>query len=167
MMKYTLFLLAAVIGSVSGVELFWNVLGRTTIGEPCSAEAEELFYEECLEDVAISMGVNLSRLELEGNRDLQSQKSVCSGGCCPENCSNCNCYPKGTYCWTKCSKDRRLIITEEQAHTASFLVATGQIQSKVRECLHRKVSEGYTCIGNPEDVTMEIFVSDEAAPAQP
>jgi hypothetical protein len=123
-MKYALFLLAMV-GAVCGVELGWNVMGVTTIGEPCSTSDQEAFYEECVEDVAFSMGVDLSRrrLELRGNRDLQ-QSNVCST-CC-QNCGgDCGCYPKGTYCFTKnCSNtNRRLILTDVQAHTAWFVVA--------------------------------------------
>ena len=159
-MKYALLLLAMV-GAVCGVELGWNVMGVTTIGDPCSAADEEVFYEECVEDVAVTMGVDLShrRLELRGNRDLQ-QSSTCST-CCQKCGGECGCYPRGTWCFTKCSKrSRRLILTDEQAHSAWFLVATSQIQQAVNKCLHSKIEEGYSCLGNPEDLTIKLFLTE-------
>jgi hypothetical protein len=48
-MKYTLFLLAAMVGAVCGAELGVNIQGVTTIGDdPCSAGDEEVLYEECV-----------------------------------------------------------------------------------------------------------------------
>jgi hypothetical protein len=101
-MNYILLLLAAMVGSAYGVELGWNVMGVTTIGEKCTEEAQEFFYEECVRDVAVTMGVDLDRrLELRGNRGLQQSDRCYS--CC-QNCISagheCGCYPKGvrTYC---------------------------------------------------------------------
>jgi hypothetical protein len=137
----------------------------TTIGEKCTEEDQELFYEECLEDVAESMEItDFSKME-EGNRDLQdegqqgqaSHSSECTGGCC-QYCRNCACYPKGHYCFEKCSNRRRLTIADEETNTASFLVATGQIQRKVIQCLKRKAEEGYTCIGDPGDIKLKLFI---------
>jgi hypothetical protein len=157
-MKYVLFLLAVWLGAVCGAELGASIQGVVTTEEPCSEAVEEVLYKECVEDVAVSMGVVLSRrLELRGNRELQSQPSHCYGGCCAK-CSNCNCYPRGTYCYTMCSRKRRLTVTDE--HTARFLVATGEIQMAANECLDRKIEEGYTCLGNPEDLTIKIFLSE-------
>jgi hypothetical protein len=155
-MKYTLLLLSALLHAVCGAELAASIQGVVTTEEPCSAAVEEVLYKECVEDVAVSMGVVLNRrLELRGNRELQ-QLSHCQGYCCAR-CEKCNCYPRGTYCWTMCSSNRRLTVTDE--HTARFLVATGQIQQAANECLDRKIEEGYTCLGNPEDLTIKIFLS--------
>mgnify|MGYP000270310540 CR=1 FL=1 len=158
-MKYTLFLLAALLRAVCGADVSWNVMGVVTTEEPCSAADEEVFYDECVRDVAISMGADLTqnrRLELRGNRELQY--NPCS--VCCSRCDNCGCYPKGTYCFTRCSQSRRLTVTDEEAHTAWFVVATGQIQKAANECLDRKIKEGYTCLGNPEDLTIKIFLSE-------
>jgi hypothetical protein len=161
-MKYTLLLLAALLHTVCGAEISASIQGVVTTEEPCSEAVEEVLYKECVEDVAVSMGVVLSRrLELRGNRELQSQPSHCYGACC-QNCSDCDCYPKGHYCWWMCSnkEDRRLRLTDEHIHTARFLVATGEIQMAANECLDRKIEEGYTCLGNPEDLTIKIFLSE-------
>jgi hypothetical protein len=156
-MKYTLFLLAAWLSAVCGAEIGVRIQGIVTAEEPCSAAVEEALYEECVRDVAVSMGVVLDRrLELRGSRDLQTTGGVC-GTCC-QNCPDCNCYPKGTFCFTYC-RPRRLTVTDEQAHTARFLVATGQIEQAAHECLDRKIIEGFTCLGDPEDLTIKIFLS--------
>jgi hypothetical protein len=71
--NYTLFSLAAVFGAVCGTELGATIMGVTTGTDPCSADDEDVLYEDCVVDVAIAMGVNLSRrLELRGNRELQT-----------------------------------------------------------------------------------------------
>jgi hypothetical protein len=53
-----------------------------------------------------------------------------------------------------------LTVTDEQAHTARFLITTGVIQQAANECLDRKIEEGYTCLGNPEDLTIKIYLSE-------
>jgi hypothetical protein len=157
-MKYSLFLLAAImLVTMCGAEIGWNVQGVVTTEEPCSAADEAVLYGECVQDVAAAMGVDLDRrLELRGNRELQ-QSNVCSR-CC-SRCRDCECYPRGTYCFTKCSQNRRLPVADEQAHTAWFLVATGQLQQAVTKCIDRKIEEGFTCLGNSEDLTIKIFLS--------
>jgi hypothetical protein len=50
-------------------------------------------------------------------------------------------------------------VTDEEAQTARFLIATGQIEQAANECLDRKIAEGFTCLGNPEDLTIKIFLS--------
>jgi hypothetical protein len=160
-MKYALFLLAAMLslGAVCGAEIGARIQGVVTAEEPCSDGVEEVLWEECVEDVAISLGVDISyrRLELRGNRELQ-QANFCSS-CCPE-CTDCGCYPRGTYCFTKCSSRRRLTVADEKAHIARFLTSTGEIQKAANECLDRKIEEGYTCLGKPEDLTVNIFLSE-------
>jgi hypothetical protein len=162
-MKYALFLLAAMLslGAVCGAEIGAKISGVVTAEEPCSDEVEEVLWEECVEGVAIDMGVDLNlsrRLELRGNRELPS--SMC--GACRQKCAGGDggCYPRGHYCFTKCSSQhRRLTVTDEQAHTARFLISTGKIRKAAKECLDRKIEEGYTCLGEPEDLTIEIYLS--------
>jgi hypothetical protein len=159
-MKYILFLLAAMLSlsAVCGAKIGARISGVVTAEEPCSDEVEEVLWEECVEGVAIDMGVDLSRrLELRGNRELQ-QSSMCTA-CCQKCGGGCGCYPRGTYCFTYCTS-RRLTITDEQAHTARFLISTGQIQKAANECLDRKIEEGYTCLGEPEDLTIKIYLSE-------
>jgi hypothetical protein len=103
-----------------------------------------------VEDVAVSVGLVLGRrLELRGDREL----SFCSA--CPNGY-----YPRGHWCFTRCS-GRRLAGTDEQAHTERFLFAQkGIIQKAANECLDRKIEEGYKCLGDPEDLTIKIFLSE-------
>jgi hypothetical protein len=160
-MNFTLLILltAMSLGTACGVELGWGVMGVTTMGEPCSVEDQEVIFEKCVDDVAVAMGVDLSnrRLELRGNRDL----SGCPSFCCGSNCPDCNCYSKGHYCFTHgCGANgRRLTVADEHVHTARFLVATGQIEQAVNECLDSKIEE-YPCLGNPEDLTMKLFITE-------
>jgi hypothetical protein len=160
-MNYSLFLLAIMVGAARAVELDWKVMGVTTIGDPCSAEDDQVLYEECVEDVAVAMGIGdlFRRLELRGNRGLDS----CPPECCGPDCPDCACYPKGTYCFTHGCNDngRRLRVADEQAHTERFLYAKGKIQQAANECLDRKITEGYKCLGNPEDLTVKLFLSEE------
>jgi hypothetical protein len=107
--RRTLFLLAAMLslGAVCGVQIGARIEGVTTAEEPCSLAVEEMLFEECVEGVAISLGVDLSRrLELRGNRELQVYH--CSA-CEPKH------YWRGSWCFTMC-QSRRLTLTDEQAH---------------------------------------------------
>jgi hypothetical protein len=152
-MKYIIFLLAAMAGAVRGAEVGAEVQGFTKIDvDPCSAEDQEMFYQKCVLQVAVSKGVVLSRrLEVRGDRDL----GMCSGcGPCPE------CYPKGHFCYTWCQPKRRLTltdvtdVTDEAAH-----IVKGQIQKAANECLDNKIEEGYTCLGDAKDLTIKIYLS--------
>jgi hypothetical protein len=60
-MKCTLLLLAAMVGAVCGAELGAEIQGVTSSGAPCTAEQDQVLYKECVEDVAVSMGLVLSR----------------------------------------------------------------------------------------------------------
>ena len=159
-MKYTLLLLAAMLGAVCGADIGAKIMGVVTTEEPCSASVEDVLWEECVEDVAISMGVDLSsrRLELRGDRELQG--NPCSKCCAECATGDCTCWPRGTYCFTMCTRRRRLTVTDEQAHTARFLVSSGQIEKAANECLDRKIEEGYTCLGDPKDLTIKIYLSE-------
>jgi hypothetical protein len=150
-MKYTLFLLVALVGSVCGAELGAEIRGVTDSGIYCTTEEEQVLYTECVEDVAESLGLVLSRrLELSGNRELG-------------HCSGCNAgvaYPRGHWCFVMCSARRRLEVPDEHAHTDRILVAKGQIQQGANACLDQKIEEGYTCLGNPGDLRIKILLSE-------
>jgi hypothetical protein len=156
-MKYILFLLAAMFGTVDGVDIGAKIRGVTSMGESCSAEDELVLYKECVEDVAVSKGIDLSRrLELRGNRELQTG-SMC-GRCC-DGCPDCNCYPRGTWCFTYCSTGRRLTVADEEAHTERFLLALGLIQQEANECLDNHILD-YPCLGDPKDLTVKLYFSE-------
>jgi hypothetical protein len=150
-MKYILFLLgAAMFGAVRGAEVGAEVQGFTQIDvDPCSVDEQEGFYKECVLNVAVSLGVVLSRrLEVRGDRDL----GTCSGcGSCPE------CYPKGHFCYTWCQVRRRLTLTDVTDKAAH--IVKGQIQQGANTCLDDKIDEGYTCLGNKQDLRIKIFIS--------
>jgi hypothetical protein len=151
-MKCTLILLAALVGAVCGTELGAEIRGVTTSESYCTPEQEYVLYKECVEDVAVSLGVVLSRrLELRGSgRKLP----VCSQ-CEPEM------FVQGHWCFTYCSARRRLAVADEHVHTERFLVSKGQIQQGANACLDLKIQEGYTCLGNPGDLRIKIFLSEE------
>jgi hypothetical protein len=152
-MKYTLFLLAAMAGGVCGAELGAEIQGVTTSGIFCNAEEDQELYKECVEDVAVSLGVVLSRrLALRGDRELQySFCGFCGSGA----------YPFGHWCFVMCSARRRLAVADELVDTDDkLLVAKGQIQKAANECLDLKIEEGYECLGNPEDLHIKILLSE-------
>jgi hypothetical protein len=54
-----------------------------------------------------------------------------------------------------------LRVAGEHVHTERILYTRGQIEQAANTCLDRKIEEGYTCLGNPEDLTIKIFLSEE------
>jgi hypothetical protein len=152
-MKYILFLLATMAGAVRGAHVGAEVQGVTNIDVgPCSSEHQEMFYQKCVLEVAVSKGVGLSRrLGVRGERDLQTG-GVCSGcGPCPK------CYPRGHFCYTWCQRNSRLTLTNVTDETAH--IVKGQIQRGANDCLDDKIDEGYTCLGNKQDLRIKIFLS--------
>jgi hypothetical protein len=147
-MKYILFLLVAMVGVVCGAELGAEIQGVTASGIFCTAEQQQELYQECVEDVAVSMGIVLSRrLELRGDRELQYLFcSGCGGGT----------YPRGHYCFVYCSARRRLTVVDD----ADEHVAKGQIQKAANDCLDLKIEEGYECLGDPNDLRIKILLSE-------
>jgi hypothetical protein len=149
-MKYSLFFLAALVGAVRGAELGAEIQGVTTRGDYCTVDEDQVLYKECVEDVAVSMGVLLSRRrELRGNREL----NFCSG-CGSET------YPRGHWCFVMCSGGRRLVVADEYVHTDWISVAKGQIQQAANACLDLKIQEGYECLGDPKDLKIKILLSE-------
>jgi hypothetical protein len=150
-MKYIITLLAALFGAVCGAELGAEIQGVTISGNYCTEEQQHILYKECVEDVAVSMGVVLSRrLELRGNRELQYGHC---GGC------GTGTYPRWHWCFVMCSS-RRLTIADEHVNPDRFLVAKGQIQVAANACLDLKIEEGYECLGNPEDLRIKILLTE-------
>jgi hypothetical protein len=153
-MKYTVLLLVTtIIGAVCGAELGAEIQGVTTSGTYCTEKEKQILYKECVEDVAVSMGVVLSRrLELRGNRDLQSFN----------HCSGCGSgtYPPWHWCFVMCSNRRRLTFVDEHVPSDRLLVSKGQIQQGANDCLDQKIEEGYECLGNPSDLRIKILLSD-------
>jgi hypothetical protein len=171
-MKSTLFLLAAMVGAVSGHELDVRLMGVTTFGEPCSDLQQEALYETCVVEVAVALGWDMShehrQLELRGSRELQTG-STCTACCdevlglpCADN--GCwSCYPWGHWCWIYCDPDksrRRLQVPDEHVHTERFLFNVGELQQKVNECFDHASTHGSPCLGNPEDITVKLYIRE-------
>jgi hypothetical protein len=139
-MKYILFLLAMV-GVVHGASLIAEVSGVSDF-EACTEEVKEALFDECVVDEAVSIGFNHTRrLELSDNRELGASTS---------------------YCWYQCDNAhlRRLTVAGEHVHTARFLSEKGRLEDAAVGCLHQKITEGFQCLGNPDDLTVTIVVSD-------
>jgi hypothetical protein len=152
-MKYTLVLLAAMIATVCGAPLGAELQGVTD-GDSCSDAVIEELYETCVVDVAVALDLDVThtrRLELRGNRELQN---LCRG-----------CY--GTYNYPHwcavmgCGGGRRrhLTIDDEHVHPERFLYTKGEIEQAANNCLRKEITEeGLTCLGNPEELTINIFL---------
>jgi hypothetical protein len=160
--RSTLFLLAAMVGTVCGDELGAVIRGVTTTEESCSDKVLEGIYEECVEGVAVSMGVvgPTRRLELRGSRDLTTTGSTC-GTCRPEGCKDGKCWPYGHWCYAyKCEENyRRLTVADEYVHTERFLHDLGAFQQAANACLDSKVTE-YPCLGKLEELTIKVYYSE-------
>jgi hypothetical protein len=150
-MKYTLFLLAAMVGTVLGTHIQAEIFGVTTIGEPCSEAVDQFLFKECVEDEATKLGIDFTarRLELRGDREL----SYCSA--CPSGY-----YPRGHWCFTRCG-GRRLSVDDESAHdTERRLCSQGKLKYEALQCLVDKLEGGgYECLGNSDDLKIKIFLS--------
>jgi hypothetical protein len=153
-MNCSLFLLAAMamtmVGTVRGTHLGAHIEGVTLSGSFCTAEQQYELYEECVEQVFVDMGGVLDqRLELRG------------GGRKLPSCHDCTEQMKGStwhWCFSYCN-GRRLTIADEQAHTERSLVSQGKMEQAANECLDDQISNGYECLGNPEDLRIKIFIS--------
>jgi hypothetical protein len=163
MMKYTLFLLAAMVGPVCGLELLGASIvykGESIDDEsPCSDVELEHIYDMCVVNEAAGLDLNLSRrLELRGSRELQS---YCAG--CP---ADKEYYGRGHWCWTSCRGRRGLQVPEvpdELVHTESFLSAQGKIKDAAWNCIAQNIidtNENFTCLGDAAEVFTQIFLSE-------
>jgi hypothetical protein len=150
-MKSTLFLLAAIVGAVCGTHLDARIRGVTTSGDPCTQEQDRELYQVCVEDIFVSMGGELDRrLNLRsGERKLPT-------------CSQCEPYMfvLGHWCYTYCTARRRLTVADENVHTDRFLVSEEELEQAATECFDDKITNGYECLGNPEDLTIRILLSE-------
>jgi hypothetical protein len=150
-MKYALFLLAVIVGTVFGIdELGAKIVGYKADGKFCSDADMDFLYEECVVDKALIRGAKLGprRLELRGsNRDRQLSCSKC-----PDN------PPRGTWCFVKCSR-RRLTFTDE--HPEKALVTKGLIEKDANICYDKKAEDPrYACLGDKNQIRIRIFYDD-------
>jgi hypothetical protein len=156
-MKVILVLLAAMIGAVCGEQIGAEIQGVTNSGELCQEKEKQELYKECVEKVAVAKGlVHSRRLELRGNRELQTTN----------HCTGCvGVYPLPSWCSVMCGTRRRLTVADEHVHAARILVATGEIADAVVGCLRQKsAKEEYKCLGDPDKLTVRIFLSPPTLP---
>jgi hypothetical protein len=157
-MKYSLSLLVvmamAMVTTVHGnhADVGAKIEGVTASGSFCTAEQQYELYEKCVEQVYDDMNDGQDRrLQLRG------------GGRKLPTCSQCTDQmigSRGHWCFVYCGGGRRLTVTDDEAHTERFLVSKGQLQKAANECLDDQISNGYECLGNPEDLTIKIFLSE-------
>jgi hypothetical protein len=74
-MKCTLLLLAAMVGAVCGAELGAEIQGVTSSGPPCTAEQDQVLYKECVEDVAVFMGLALPNVRLSSDEITRATRT--------------------------------------------------------------------------------------------
>jgi hypothetical protein len=143
-MKYTLFLLAAMVGAVRGYEIGAQIVGVSDT--PCGPAVDKYLFETCVEARAIAIGIDLAPgRRLGGNRELQ--RNWCTG------CSSY--YPRGTFCFTFCSGyGRRLQVSDEK-----LLCSEGKVRQEAFNCLSDMIDDGLTCLGNADDLDITIFLS--------
>jgi hypothetical protein len=157
---------------VSGHELDVRLMGVSTFVKPCSEKQQEALYEKCVVDEALALGWDVShphrQLELRGSRELMS----CPAYCCAEPleandpCVDNGCYscwPKGHYCFTWCHPDRferRLQVSDEDVHTERFLLSVGALEQAANKCLDHASMHGSPCLGNPEDITIKLYIHE-------
>jgi hypothetical protein len=127
-MKYALFLLALIVGSVTAgfdtLEVYVtgsfekDASGNTTVGHAgntptCSECLLDKLYERCVEDKAVARGAVLEkqRRELRGSRDLFTC-SVCNG----------RGGVRGSWCWVICGVRRRLTLADEHSERSLVVV---------------------------------------------
>jgi hypothetical protein len=77
-------------------------------------------------------------------------------------CSQCEPYMfvLGHWCYTYCTARRRLTAADEQACSERLLVSEEELQQAATECYVLKITNGYECLGNPEDLTIRILLSE-------
>jgi hypothetical protein len=158
-MKYSLFLLAVMVGTVCGAELGARIEGVTLSGPFCTAEQQDELYEECVVDMFVSMGGVLDRrLDLRGGARILPHCSQCT-----EQMSGA----RGHWCFYHCGgNNRRLTIADALVSKGQLLtivgelVSKGQLEQAAYACLVPKIEDDYECLGNPEDLKVKIFLSE-------
>jgi hypothetical protein len=157
-MKYALFLLALIVGSVSGIHLEATVTGSTEVNsngeivmdattgleETCGKCVMEKLYERCVENKAVARGFH-ERRELRDDRRL-----------CPTVCQG-QSYWRGHWCWVKGCR-RRLTLADE--HSERSLVDTAAVVSELQQaaqiCYEEK-AEDFPCLGAAGEISVEVF----------
>jgi hypothetical protein len=59
---------------------------------------------------------------------------------------------------------RRLSVAGEHVHTARFLSEKEQLEDAAVDCLRQKITEGLECLGNKDDLSLKIVLSDPVLP---
>jgi hypothetical protein len=150
-MRYAFVLLALLVGTVSGDAIGARIEGFTSDGHYCESDVLDDLYEECVVDIAISLGASFPdrRLELRGNRRLQC-------GICPD------VAPFGHWCVVICGSTpgrRRLTIANEHPdrRLPNGQTNQGQIQRAARDCYEEKLATPqYKCLGSADD--LQVFI---------
>jgi hypothetical protein len=146
-MRYAFVLLALLVGTVSGDEIGAIITGFTADEDYCKPKVMDLLYEECVEDVAISLGASFPdrRLELRGSRRLQCDK-----------CTFEATQMRGQWCWYHCRARRLTIANERQdKRLPNRQTNQGKIQKAARDCYEEKRGQ-YKCLGTADDLKVSI-----------
>jgi hypothetical protein len=163
-MKYALFLLALIVGSVSGIDsLQARVTGSSQLdaagiaiddpstgyGTSCDSCTMDNLYKRCVEDTAIARGAVLEaeRRELRGNRLL-----------CPSVCTAQYLY-RGHWCWYR-GCHRRLTLADEISERSLLLASSvlSEIQDAAQLCYEEKTADPmFACLGAKEDLNVTVF----------
>jgi hypothetical protein len=160
-MKYALFLLALIVGSVSGTVLVGvRVRGSTEVdvvsGDYVMADGIEAtcdpcvmdnLYKRCVEDPAVARGAVVA-----ARRGLRDDRRLC-----PSACTSGQYYTGvGSWCYTlhfDCL--RRLTLAEE--HSERVLVVLSELQDAALVCYQEKTVE-FPCLGVAGDIAVEVSI---------
>jgi hypothetical protein len=153
-MKYALFLLALILGSVSGIHLEdATVTGSTEVVNgayvldgtneaTCSDCLMNNLYKRCVEDPAVARGFAVQRRELRGNRRL-----------CPSYCPAQRF--RGQWCWYKCDTRRRLKFADEDSERS--LVVVDELQQAALVCYQEKAEDPlFACLGVASGISVAL-----------
>jgi hypothetical protein len=163
-MKYTLFLLALVVGSVVGIDEFnamvtgdfeLNLAGHPvrnagSDGEvTCAPCVMNALFDRCVLAPAVARGAVLdtgtSRRELRGNRRL-----------CPSYCPAQRYV--GQWCWVKCGGGRRLTFADEVSSERSLFEASDLIELQIaaQKCYQER-AVNFPCLGLASDIEVTVY----------
>jgi hypothetical protein len=154
-MKYALFLLALIVGSVSGTVL--EVAAVTGIaqvvngafvtdaggnGATCDPCVMANLYKRCVENPAVARGFLEERRELRGDRRL-----------CPTVCPGSGYNGPGSWCYTMGCSLRRLTFADE--HSERSLVVVDELQQAALVCYQEKAVE-FPCLGVASVISVDL-----------
>jgi hypothetical protein len=172
-MKYSLFLLALVLGSAVGIDVFEaNVWGASASGlggalgyvpaegdtdfpgGTCDTCIMNGLFERCVNNKAVARGAVLTppstaRRELRGNRRL-----------CPSYCPERRYV--GQWCWVKCGGGRRLTFADEVSSERSLFESSDllEVQTAAQKCYEEAAAkEEFSCLGAKEAIAVKVYHS--------